>query len=94
MMFALTPVSFNISLAISMYFFSSTALFFSTFTSFRSSFICSNSFATLFVLSVSFSSLAISVSNLFECLLISEIDVFTFATAEVNLIGQIFIGQI
>ena len=79
-MFALTPVSFNISLAISIYFFSSTALFFSTLTSFKSSLICSNSFCIAFELLSVFSSFAISVSNLFECLLISEIDVLIFAT--------------
>ena len=80
MIFALTPVSFNISLAISIYFFSSTAFCFSTFTCFKSSLICSNSFCITFVLLSSFSNFAISLSNLFECLLISEIDVLIFAT--------------
>ena len=80
MIFALTPVSFNISLAISIYFFSSTAFCFSTFTCFKSSLICSNSFCITFVLVSAFSNLAISVSNLFECLLISEIEVLIFAT--------------
>ena len=80
MMFALTPVSFNISLAISIYFFSSMALFFSTLTNFKSSFICSNSFCISFELLSVFSNFCISTSNLFECLLISEIEVLIFAT--------------